>query len=283
MRGDGTSRATSFTSKAPTRTAGSTEACPCGFPRRTSSGRPSSRWCGSPSRRDYPLAVSVNGVTTSQNMALEETRTLACRFRRSRTPRRAIRRPELPSGGPRHPLQVVPHREYRLRLKFRTSVTPHMLLSLVVPVYREEKNIPEFIRRVGPILGAVTQDYEIIFAMDPSPDRTEDVILEERAKDARIKLLKFSRRFGQPMASLAGHGVFAGGRGDRDGRGHAGPAGTRAARWWPSGARATTSCSPRGPADRGALDQAARGRDRLQGHQQDRRRRGFRPTPGTSA
>ena len=79
-----------------------------------------------------------------------------------------------------------------------------MLLSLVVPVYREEKNIPEFIRRIGPILGGITEDYEIIFAMDPSPDRTEDVILENRERDGRIKLLKFSRRFGQPMASLAG-------------------------------------------------------------------------------
>jgi glycosyltransferase involved in cell wall biosynthesis len=79
-----------------------------------------------------------------------------------------------------------------------------MLLSLVVPVYREEKNIPEFVRRIRPILGPVTQDYEIIFAMDPSPDRTEEAILQERASDGRIKLLKFSRRFGQPMASLAG-------------------------------------------------------------------------------
>jgi polyisoprenyl-phosphate glycosyltransferase len=79
-----------------------------------------------------------------------------------------------------------------------------MLLSLVVPVYREEKNIPEFVRRIGPILRAVTEDYEIIFAMDPSPDRTEEAILEQRAADPRIKLLKFSRRFGQPMASLAG-------------------------------------------------------------------------------
>jgi len=79
-----------------------------------------------------------------------------------------------------------------------------MLLSVVVPVYREEKSIPEFIRRMGPILSPITQDYEIIFAMDPSPDRTEDVILEQRAADGRIKLLKFSRRFGQPMASLAG-------------------------------------------------------------------------------
>ncbi|HZZ18970.1 MAG TPA: glycosyltransferase family 2 protein [Opitutaceae bacterium] len=79
-----------------------------------------------------------------------------------------------------------------------------MLLSLVVPVFREEKNIPEFIRRITPILSSVTEDYEIIFSMDPSPDRTEDVILELRGSDPRIKLLKFSRRFGQPMASLAG-------------------------------------------------------------------------------
>jgi polyisoprenyl-phosphate glycosyltransferase len=79
-----------------------------------------------------------------------------------------------------------------------------MLLSIVVPVYKEEKNIPEYLRRIRPILSGVTEDYEIIFALDPSPDRTEDVILEERNKDERIKLLKFSRRFGQPMATLAG-------------------------------------------------------------------------------
>jgi len=79
-----------------------------------------------------------------------------------------------------------------------------MLLSLVVPVYKEEKNIPEFLRRLRPILAGVTEDYEIIFSLDPSPDRTEDVILEHRAADQRIKLLKFSRRFGQPMATLAG-------------------------------------------------------------------------------
>jgi glycosyltransferase involved in cell wall biosynthesis len=79
-----------------------------------------------------------------------------------------------------------------------------MLLSIVVPVYKEEKNIPEFLQRLRPILAGITEDYEIIFALDPSPDRTEDVVLEERARDGRIKLLKFSRRFGQPMATLAG-------------------------------------------------------------------------------
>lgn len=79
-----------------------------------------------------------------------------------------------------------------------------MLISIVVPVYREEKNIPEFLTRVVSILEKTTQDFEIIFAMDPSPDSTEAVILAGRSKDERVKLLKFSRRFGQPMATLAG-------------------------------------------------------------------------------
>jgi glycosyltransferase involved in cell wall biosynthesis len=85
-----------------------------------------------------------------------------------------------------------------------------MLLSIVVPVYKEEKNIPEFLRRIRPLLAPITGDYELIFSLDPSPDRTEEVILEERAADPRIKLLKFSRRFGQPMATLAGLQYSAG-------------------------------------------------------------------------
>jgi dolichol-phosphate mannosyltransferase len=78
------------------------------------------------------------------------------------------------------------------------------VLSVVVPVYEEEGNVPEFIARMTRILGALTTSFEIIFALDPSPDRTEEAILNARAHDPRIKLLKFSRRFGQPMATLAG-------------------------------------------------------------------------------
>ena len=79
-----------------------------------------------------------------------------------------------------------------------------MLISIVVPVYREEGSIPEFLRHLCPLLATVAEDYEIIFALDPSPDRTEAVILEHRAQNERIKLLSLSRRFGQPMATLAG-------------------------------------------------------------------------------
>src|SRR5258705_767788 len=79
-----------------------------------------------------------------------------------------------------------------------------MLISIVVPVYREEKNIPEFLSRVVAIFEKITSEFEIIFSMNPSPDRTEEIILGHRSKDPRVKLLKFSRRFGQPMATLAG-------------------------------------------------------------------------------
>jgi dolichol-phosphate mannosyltransferase len=77
-------------------------------------------------------------------------------------------------------------------------------LSVVVPVYKEEENVPQFLRTIVPILERTGLDFEIIFALDPSPDATEVVILNHRDLDPRIKLVKFSRRVGQPMATLAG-------------------------------------------------------------------------------
>lgn len=77
-------------------------------------------------------------------------------------------------------------------------------ISVVVPVYKEEGNIDEFIQRMVPLLSNLTPRFEIVFALDPSPDGTQDKILAARAKDERIKLITFSRRFGQPMATLAG-------------------------------------------------------------------------------
>jgi dolichol-phosphate mannosyltransferase len=80
----------------------------------------------------------------------------------------------------------------------------HLRISVVVPVYKEQDSIRPFLARMEPVLAAIGGGYEIIFALDPSPDRTEEVILEEIARNGQIKLLVFSRRFGQPAATLAG-------------------------------------------------------------------------------
>jgi dolichol-phosphate mannosyltransferase len=77
-------------------------------------------------------------------------------------------------------------------------------LSLVVPVYNEEKAIPVYLEAVREALSGVTDDYEIIFAMDPSSDGTERLVTEENRRDPRVKLLRFSRRFGQPGAIWGG-------------------------------------------------------------------------------
>jgi dolichol-phosphate mannosyltransferase len=77
------------------------------------------------------------------------------------------------------------------------------LLSIVVPVYKEERSIRPFLARAEPVLDRIGT-YEIIFCLDPSPDNTEAVIREEIERNPRIGLLVFSRRYGQPAATMAG-------------------------------------------------------------------------------
>lgn len=77
-------------------------------------------------------------------------------------------------------------------------------LTIVVPVYNEAENVPAFLERTLSVLRGLDCGYEIIFSMDPCTDDTERVILEARRGNDRIKLLKFTRRFGQPAATLAG-------------------------------------------------------------------------------
>lgn len=77
-------------------------------------------------------------------------------------------------------------------------------LSIVVPVYAEEANVPLLHERLVATLDPLDLDWELIFSLDPSPDRTESAILALRERDPRVKLLRFSRRFGQPAATLAG-------------------------------------------------------------------------------
>ena len=77
-------------------------------------------------------------------------------------------------------------------------------ISVVVPVHDENENIKPFLQRTEKILNSIGKTYEIIFSLDPSSDNTEKIILEEIEKNKNIKLLVFSRRFGQPAATIAG-------------------------------------------------------------------------------
>ena len=77
-------------------------------------------------------------------------------------------------------------------------------LSVVVPCLNEEHNVRPLYERLAAALDGAGIDWELIFSMDPSTDRTEEVIRELRERDPRVKLLRLSRRFGQPAATIAG-------------------------------------------------------------------------------
>jgi dolichol-phosphate mannosyltransferase len=84
------------------------------------------------------------------------------------------------------------------------------MISVVIPAYNEEGNIGRVHERLSAVFAGIGEDWELIFAVDPSTDRTEERILELRETDPRVKMLRFSRRFGQPAATLAGMEAAAG-------------------------------------------------------------------------
>ncbi len=78
------------------------------------------------------------------------------------------------------------------------------LLSIVIPAYNEQDNVHRVYGRLLEALGGLELEWELIFSVDPCTDRTEELILALCERDARVKMLRFSRRFGQPMATIAG-------------------------------------------------------------------------------
>lgn len=78
------------------------------------------------------------------------------------------------------------------------------MLSLVIPVYNEEKQILKTIEAVCKVLKTVTDDYRLIIVDDGSKDGTWAVLKELSAKDPRLKILRFSRNFGKEAAIMAG-------------------------------------------------------------------------------
>ena len=76
-------------------------------------------------------------------------------------------------------------------------------ISVVVPVYGEELAIEPFLARIEPVLELIGS-YEILFCADPGPDGTIEVIERNITRNNAIALLAFSRRFGQPAATMAG-------------------------------------------------------------------------------
>ena len=77
-------------------------------------------------------------------------------------------------------------------------------LSIVVPVFNDEKVLPAFYKRMKPVIDSLTKKYEIIFIDDGSEDNSFKILKELQQKDGNIKILKLIGNFGQANAIAAG-------------------------------------------------------------------------------
>lgn len=79
-----------------------------------------------------------------------------------------------------------------------------MLISLIVPVFNEEKAIPLFLTEVMENKLLQLYHFEIIFINDGSSDQTEQIINEQARQHNNMVAINFSRNFGKEAALLAG-------------------------------------------------------------------------------
>ncbi|MBI5100654.1 MAG: glycosyltransferase family 2 protein [Nitrospirae bacterium] len=79
-----------------------------------------------------------------------------------------------------------------------------MKVSVVVPLYNEEENVPELYTRLKTSLEALPNEYEILFVDDGSSDSTPVILDKIRTTDKKVTVINFRRNFGQTAAFAAG-------------------------------------------------------------------------------
>ncbi|TDM11904.1 glycosyltransferase family 2 protein [Macrococcus lamae] len=79
-----------------------------------------------------------------------------------------------------------------------------MKLSLVVPIYNEERSIERLYHTITKIAEQNQYHYELLLINDGSRDHSLAIIENLSFKDDRVKYLSFSRNFGKEAAMLAG-------------------------------------------------------------------------------
>jgi putative glycosyltransferase len=77
-------------------------------------------------------------------------------------------------------------------------------LSIVTTLYRSERTVLEFYRRITAAAEALSPDFELIFVDDGSPDGAAALVRRLVEQDGRVTLVELSRNFGHHQAAVAG-------------------------------------------------------------------------------
>ncbi len=80
----------------------------------------------------------------------------------------------------------------------------HPEMSLIIPVFNEEKNLPILYREIVAACTELRKSFEILFIDDGSTDNSGRVLKDIHQSDKRVRLIRFRRNFGQTAALSAG-------------------------------------------------------------------------------
>ncbi len=84
------------------------------------------------------------------------------------------------------------------------STNAPISISVVIPVYNEEGNLPTLFARLYPVMDALGRTYEIIFTNDGSADKSGDLLAAQHAARPDVtRVIEFNANYGQHMAVMA--------------------------------------------------------------------------------
>ncbi len=83
-------------------------------------------------------------------------------------------------------------------------------LSIIIACYRDAGSVREFYRQLTEILPTLTENYEIIYVNDASPDNAGEILAELAAQDPRLVVVNHTRNFGSQNAFLSGMKISRG-------------------------------------------------------------------------
>ena len=83
------------------------------------------------------------------------------------------------------------------------------MISVVIPVYNEEANLPHLMKRITPVMEKMGRRYEIIFVDDGSRDKSLS-ILKGFAVQSEVRVVELTRNYGQHAAIFSGFSIVRG-------------------------------------------------------------------------
>lgn len=85
-----------------------------------------------------------------------------------------------------------------------TSLPANPLVSLIIPVYNEEDNLPILLEEIREAMAAQSRAWEALFVDDGSRDNSLEILRGLAAREARLRYLSFEENRGQSAAFAAG-------------------------------------------------------------------------------